>query len=229
MEESTDKRWLGLNGRAREQLEMRDYSKKPAQAGDYLDASHPAAINIPGVELFHRQIHQQQHRGFFGEFARQGEVPFWPTQWATARMFRDTAKGFHIHPPHIPEGEQASAWFKKLFVENPADHSLRPYAEEQWDLMFFVQGIAELILVDERAGMPRAQLRCLIDGDDRPGRNNAAIVIPPGVAHAIRSASSTDLIMVYGTSTRFDPANEGRIASGLESPDLPADWQAYIQ
>jgi len=229
MEESTDKRWHGLAQSARARLEIRDYSDKPAQAGDYLDADNPLPIGIPGVEIFRRQIHQQQHRGFFGELAREGEIPFWPRQWATARMFRDTAKGFHIHPPHIPAGEDAAAWFDKVFAADPADRPPPPYAMEQWDVMFFIQGIAEMILVDERAGMPRAHLRVIIDGDDRPGRNNAAIVIPPGVAHAIRSASSTDLIMVYGTSTTFDPANEGRIASGIESPGLPPDWQAYMR
>ena len=225
MEESTDKRWQGLSESARSKLEIRDYSDKPVRASDYFDSSHPAKIEIPGVQVFFRQIHQQDHRGFFGELAREGELPFWPKQWATARMFRDSAKGFHIHPPHIPDGEDPAAWFEKIF----AGQTKAPYDKEQWDVMFFIQGIAEMILVDERAGMPRRQLRCLIDGDDRPGANNAAIVIPPGVAHAIRSASSTDLVMVYGTSTTFDPANEGRIASGIEKALLPKDWQAYLE
>ena len=84
MEESTDKRWRGLSESARAQLEIRDYSDKPAQAGDFIDPAHPATVSIPGVEIFHRQVHQQHHRGFFGEFAREGEIPFWPKQWATA-------------------------------------------------------------------------------------------------------------------------------------------------
>ena len=225
MEESTDKRWAGLSEGARARLEIRDYSNKPARAGDYLDGENPAEIEIPGVQIFRRQVHQQDHRGFFGELARRGEIPFWPRQWATARMFRDTAKGFHIHPPHIPAGEEPAGWFEKI-----AAGTAEPiYEQEQWDVMFFVQGIAEMLLVDERAGLPRRQLRCLIDGDDRPGSNNAAIIIPPGVAHAIRSASSTDLIMIYGTSTTFDPANEGRIASGIEKAPLPRNWQDYLE
>ena len=170
-------------------------------------------------------MHQQPHRGFFGELAREGELPFWPKQWATARMFGDSAKGFHIHPPHIPDGEEPAAWFEKIFT---AKEATPPYELEQWDVMFFVQGIAEMILIDERAGMPREQLRCLIDGDDRPGVNNVAIVIPAGVGHAIRSASSGDLTMVYGTSTIFDPDNEGRIASGIEKAPLPDDWEQYL-
>ena len=229
MQESTDKRWLGINNIARSQLEIRDYSQKPLLAADFLNPDHPAQINIPGAQLIQRQIHPQHHRGFFGEFARHGDLPFWPNQWSTARMFRDTAKGFHIHPPHIPAGEDPTSWFQKLFASTNPDLTLPPYSKEQWDVMFFVQGIAEMILVDERSGMPRNQLRCLINGDDRPGNNNAAIIIPPGVAHAIRSASSTDLIMVYGTSTTFSPDNEGRIASNIERADLPADWQSYLE
>ena len=52
MEESTDKRWQGLTESARDQLEIRDYSDKPALAGDYIDPDHPASIDIPGVEIF---------------------------------------------------------------------------------------------------------------------------------------------------------------------------------
>ena len=157
------------------------------------------------------------------------EISMWPRQWATARMFAGTAKGFHIHPPHIPEGTTAEAWFRRLFVEEPKNYSLRPYHREQWDVMFFVQGNVEMILVDERAGLPRRVMRFIIRGDDQRGPNNAGVVIPAGVAHALRSEGSHDTIMVYGTTTMFNPAFEGRIAADLESAHLPADWQAYIE
>ena len=63
---------------------------------------------IPGVEIFARTIHPQRHRGLFGEFARRDEgtlarIGLWPQQWSAARMFAQTAKGFHIHPPSVPE------------------------------------------------------------------------------------------------------------------------------
>jgi hypothetical protein len=35
--------------------------------------------------------------------------------------------------------------------------------------------------------------------------------------------------MVYGTSTTFVPANEGRIASSVEAAPLPAVWQEYLE
>src|SRR5690606_29013860 len=104
-----------------------------------------AEVWIPGVELFHRRIFNQRHRGFFGEFVREeegllAEIGLWPSQWATARMFAGTAKGFHIHPPSIPDGTSPADWFQRLFVQEPQNYSLRPYDREQWDVMFFVQG-----------------------------------------------------------------------------------------
>jgi dTDP-4-dehydrorhamnose 3,5-epimerase-like enzyme len=142
-------------------------------------------------------------------------------------MYANTAKGFHIHPPSIPEGMDAAEWFQKLFGETPANYELRPYDREQWDVMFFVQGTLEMLLVDERAGMDRRVMRLLVDGDDQPGPNNVGVVIPAGVAHALRAEGARDVIMVYGTSTTFDPAFEGRIASSIESAPLPEEWNKY--
>ena len=116
---------------------------------------------IPGVEIFARTIYPQRHRGAFGELARRDEgilaqIGFWPNQWSAARMFAWTAKGFHIHPPSIPEGTSAAEWMRRLFLDEPQNYSLRRYAEEQWDVMFVVQGVAEMILHDVRAGLPCA-------------------------------------------------------------------------
>ncbi|MEZ5327114.1 MAG: hypothetical protein R3F19_18860 [Verrucomicrobiales bacterium] len=238
-------RWRGLKRSAQAALELRDYSAgSPAEqlATTGLEVGRlvsgrkeleAADAWIPGVEIVPRTIYQQRHRGFFGEFARQeqgivGRLGLWPRQWATARMFAGTAKGFHIHPPAIPDGEQPEAWFRKLFIDEPDNVALRPYDREQWDVMFFIQGMIEMLLVDERAGLPRRVMRFVIFGDDLPGANNAGVVIPAGVAHALHCTSSGDCIMVYGTSTTFDPLAEGRIASGIETKHLPDDWRAFI-
>ena len=94
--------------------------------------------------------------------------------------------------------------------------------------MFFVQGRAEMILREARAGLPPRTMRLFIDGDDHRGPNNAAVVIPPGVAHAVRVEGSEDLIMVYGTSTSFRAEFEGRIASEVETASLPEPWQRFL-
>jgi dTDP-4-dehydrorhamnose 3,5-epimerase-like enzyme len=235
--------WKGLTESARAQLKQRDYQVKNlgerlattgVEAGELVNADRSQLKWIPGVEVFARRIYPQRHRGFFGEFARRGEgilgkIGLWPRQWATATMFAGTAKGFHIHPPSIPEETEPVAWFRKLFVESPEDYALRRYEFEQWDVMFFVQGNVEMLLVDERAGMERRVMRFIIEGDDQRGSNNIALVIPAGVAHALRAEGARDVIMVYGTSTAFDPAFEGRIASDIESAPLPEDWQKYVE
>ncbi|MEM7147768.1 MAG: hypothetical protein AAF591_21875 [Verrucomicrobiota bacterium] len=238
--------WQGLRPEARKQLEIRDYSAgdlaerlttSGVPASELLapDAQSSLADTwIPGVDFIPRTVYQQKGRGYFAEFARQSEGPLadiglWPKQWATALMHRDSAKGFHIHPPHIPADTTPADWFKKLYLEDPRNTALRPYDHEQWDVMFFTTGISEMILVDEREGLPRNIMRFTIDGDSRPGPNNAAVIIPAGVAHALRSIGNSDLIMVYGTSTTFDPAFEGRIASSIEDTPLPKDWSDYLK
>jgi dTDP-4-dehydrorhamnose 3,5-epimerase-like enzyme len=238
--------WQGLSEEAQEALVLRDYA--PLTFSDQLtavgvEAGKLAAADrtnaeirelwIPGVEIFPRTIHHQRYRGLFGEFVRRDEgilarIGFWPAQWANARMFAQTAKGFHIHPPSIPKGTKPADWMRRLFVEEPENYSLRRYADEQWDVMFFVQGVAEIILRDLRAGQPTRTMRFFIDGDNHPGRNNVGIVVPPGVAHAIRVESSEDVVMVYGTSTSFQPEFEGRIASEVETAALPESWGRFL-
>ena len=71
-------------------------------------------------------------------------------------------------------------------------------------------------------------MRFFIDGDNHQSSNNAGVVVPPGVAHAIRVEGSEDVIMVYGTSTVFHPEFEGRIASEVESAELPEAWREFL-
>jgi len=238
-----DNLWQGLSAEMRSLLSTRDYktgdlAQQLATAGVEAGILVTAGAQlrdawIPGVEIFPRTIYPQRHRGLFGEFVRRDEgilarIGFWPKQWATARMFAQTAKGFHIHPPSLPERTTAEEWMRRQFVDEPENFALRRYAEEQWDVMFFVQGRVEILLHDVRAGLPRRTMRLWIDGDNHRGANNAGIVVPAGVAHAIRVEGSEDAIMVYGTSTSFRPDFEGRIASEVETSVLPESWQRFL-
>jgi dTDP-4-dehydrorhamnose 3,5-epimerase-like enzyme len=238
--------WTGLNDAGQAELTARDYKvrsfvQRVTEIG--VEACELAALDprkpdttrvwIPGVEIFSRQIHPQRHRGIFGEFVRRDEgilarIGFWPKQWANARMFAGSAKGFHIHPPSIPSGTTAQKWLRRLFITEPGKYSLRRYDEEQWDVMFFVQGRSEMILRDVRAGLPSRTMRFFVDGDNHRGQNNVGVVVPPGVAHAIRVEGSEDVIMVYGTSVIFHPEFEGRIASEIETAPLPESWQKFL-
>ena len=238
--------WQGIDAGVRDALKPRDYrsgssARELSQRG--VDASELVAADrneseikeawIPGVEIFARKIYAQRHRGVFGEFVRRDEgvlarVGLWPKQWSAARMFANTAKGFHVHPPSIPEDSLAADWLRRVFVDEPKNYSLRRYEEEQWDVMFFLQGRVEVILCDVRAGFPRRVMRFFVDGDNCRSNNNVGIVIPPGVAHAIRVEGTEDVIMVYGTSTVFHPEFEGRIASQIETAELPKTWQEFL-
>ena len=143
-------------------------------------------------------------------------------------MSPQTAKGLHVHPSSTPGGTPPADWLRRCFVEEPANYSLRRYGDEQWDVMFFVQGVAEMILRDVRMGLPPRTMRFFVDGDNHRSDNNVGIVIPPGVAHAIRAEGAEDVIMVYGTSTSFHPEFEGRIASEIETAELPEAWREFL-
>jgi dTDP-4-dehydrorhamnose 3,5-epimerase-like enzyme len=239
--------WQGVTVKAQSGLVTRDYApqsfadrlaRSGIEAGKLATADRTAAevreAWIPGVEIFSRTIHHQRHRGVFGEFVRRDDglmekIGFWPAQWANARMFAQTAKGFHVHPPSIPKGTTPEDWHRRLFVKEPENYALRRYSEEQWDVMFFVQGVAEMILRDVRAGMPARTMRFFVDGDNHPGADNVGIVVPPGIAHAIRVEGSEDVIMVYGTSTWFHPEFEGRIGSEVETSVLPESWAKFLK
>ena len=241
--EVSNNRWRGLNSAARDRLEARDYSKSllaervctcGADVSELiLGQTELVDVWIPGVELFQRRVFHQKGRGYFSELTRLNEgtlerIGLAPQQWASSLMHRDSAKGFHVHPPYVPQNAVPDNWFQEIFLNNPDDFNRRPYSLEQWDVMFFLTGICEIILVDERQGLTRRMMRFTIHGDSKPGANNAAVVIPPGVAHALRSIGNEDLIMVYGTSTTFNPDWEGRIESGIELAPLPPDWVAYL-
>jgi dTDP-4-dehydrorhamnose 3,5-epimerase-like enzyme len=246
MSRHKDDLWQGIDAGARGDLNARDYragsfGHELSQRG--VDASELAAADrsqceiqeawIPGVEIFARKVHAQRHRGIFGEFVRRdegilGQIGLWPRQWSAARMFAGTAKGFHVHPPSIPEGSDPVDWLRRLYIDEPENYAPRQYGKEQWDVMFFIQGRVEVILYDIRAGLPRRMMRFFVDGDNHRGGSNVGVVIPPGVAHAIRAEGAEDVVMVYGTSTVFHPEFEGRIASEVEIAALPESWRKFL-
>src|SRR4029450_11308595 len=238
--------WQGIDPGAQNALTPRDYrtasfaeelAQRGVDAGQLVvaDKSEPEIKEawIPGVEIFGRKIHPQRHRGFFGEFIRRDEgilaqIGLWPKQWSAARMFSGTAKGFHVHPPSIPENCDPVDWLRRLYIDEPDKYSLRRYDEEQWDVMFFAQGRIEMILYDIRAGLPRRAMRLFVDGDNHRSDNNVGVIVPSGVAHAVRVEGTEDVIMVYGTSTVFRPDFEGRVASDVETAVLPESWQKFL-
>src|SRR6478735_6147362 len=153
MNNSETSLWLGVSEAARNALTARDYKAGSlAQLIAYsgIDASELAAADrsrpevkrawIPGVEIFPRKIHSQRHRGVFGEFVRRDEgilarIGLWPKQWSAARMFAQSAKGFHLHLLFFKDDATTEKWLRRLFMRAPQNYSLRRYDDEQWDVM----------------------------------------------------------------------------------------------
>lgn len=237
--------WNGIYDSVLSSIDTRDYErlsllKRISTVGaegrelttnrEELERSHAW---IPGVEIFPRKIFSQKERGYFSELIKFDhgilhEIGLYPKQWSSALMYRGSAKGFHIHPPIIPVGYEAEDWFRELFLPKPMNYTRRLYDLEQWDVMFFLTGVSEVVLVDERKGLDRRVMRFSISGDFSAGTDHVALVIPPGVSHALKNIGSDDVIMVYGTSTTFKPEYEGRISSSIEDSRLPDEWMQYL-
>src|SRR6266496_2342848 len=133
--------WQGIDPIARGAISSRDYrtaslAQELSQRGVYAGGLAAADRSqreiqeawIPGVEIFPRKVYSQRHRGLFGEFVRRDEgilarIGLWPKQWSAARMFTRTAKGFHVHPPSIPEDTTAADWLRRLFIDEPDNYS----------------------------------------------------------------------------------------------------------
>ena len=118
-------------------------------------------------------------------------------------------------------------WLRRLFVRSPENYSLRRYDDEQWDVMFFLQGTVEMICAMCVPAFPSAS--CV--------SSSMAIIIAAATMSewSFHPASRTpfawkaaeDVIMVYGTSTIFQPEFEGRIVSDVESAELPESWRKF--
>jgi len=71
-----------------------------------------------------------------------------------------TAKGFTCIRPAF-QRTRLQRLVRRLFIDEPDNYSLRRYDDEQWDVMFFLQGRAEMILCDVRGGFPSASCASL--------------------------------------------------------------------
>ena len=94
------------------------------------------------------------------------------------------------------------------------------YHRRQTDYWVAVSGMFQTALVDLRADSKTFGVRnTLYVGSLRPWR----LLIPPGVAHGYKVLGSDPGVLVYLTSEKYDPADEGRIA--YNDPDLAYDWE----
>jgi dTDP-4-dehydrorhamnose 3,5-epimerase len=94
------------------------------------------------------------------------------------------------------------------------------YHQRQTDYWVVAAGMFQMALVDLRADSKTFGARnTMYVGSLRPWR----LLIPPGVGHGYKVLGSVPGVLVYLTSQKYDPADEGRIA--YNDPDLAYDWE----
>ena len=94
------------------------------------------------------------------------------------------------------------------------------YHQRQTDYWVAVSGMFQVALVDLRADSKTFGARnTLYVGALRPWR----LLIPPGVGHGYKVLGGEPGILVYLTSQKYDPSDEGRIA--YNDPDVAYDWE----
>lgn len=94
------------------------------------------------------------------------------------------------------------------------------YHQRQTDYWVVAAGMFQVALVDLRADSATFGARnTLYVGSLRPWR----LLIPPGVGHGYKVLGGDPGVLVYLTSHKYDPADEGRLA--YNDPDLAYDWE----
>ena len=94
------------------------------------------------------------------------------------------------------------------------------YHRHQTDLWVPVQGMFQVALVDLRSeSLTFGFKNTMYVGTLRPWQ----ILIPPGIGHGYKVIGSSDAMLVYGTSSFYNPKDEGRI--GYDDPKIRYDWE----
>ena len=92
----------------------------------------------------------------------------------------------------------------------------------QWDVWFFVSGMAQAVMHDLRPKSPTAgRTDVLYMGERRP----LVVAIPPLVAHGYRVLGSEPCGLIYHTTEHYDPADPDEERIPHDDPRIGFDWQ----
>ena len=91
----------------------------------------------------------------------------------------------------------------------------------QWDVWFFLSGMAQAVLHDLREGSPTAgRTQVLYMGTQNP----VVVAIPPFVAHGYRVLGVEPAALVYHTTERYDPTQPDEERIPFDDPRIGFDW-----
>ena len=91
----------------------------------------------------------------------------------------------------------------------------------QWDMWFFVRGMAQVVLYDLRPESPtHRQTNVVVMGERAPG----LLAIPIGVAHGYRVLGNEPAGLLYHTTEAYDQADPDEERIPFDDPTIGFDW-----
>lgn len=133
-------------------------------------------------------------------------------------------RGYFLEIARLGEGLAAAMPLADIQVSSalsyPGTIKAFHYHKRQTDYWVVAAGMFQVALVDLRADSKTFGVRNTIYiGSLRPWR----LLIPPGVGHGYKVLGGEPGVLVYLTSQKYDPADEGRIA--YNDADIAYDWE----
>ena len=92
---------------------------------------------------------------------------------------------------------------------------------KQDDLWYVVDGMARVVLYDQRDGSPpHGETQVVYAGEDNP----VLILIPAGVAHGYQVLGSKPVLLFYHTTESYDPSDPDEERIPFDDPTIGFDW-----
>lgn len=92
----------------------------------------------------------------------------------------------------------------------------------QWDVWFFVSGMAQTVLYDLREAAPtHGRTQVIYMGERHP----RVVAIPPGVAHGYRVLGAEPAALLYHTTEHYDPADPDEYRIPFDDAAIGFDWR----
>ncbi len=93
--------------------------------------------------------------------------------------------------------------------------------QKQDDLWYVVDGMARVVLYDQRPGSPtQGETQVIYAGEDNP----VLILIPQGVAHGYQVLGNKPVILFYHTTESYDPQAPDEERIPFDDPSIGFDW-----
>lgn len=93
--------------------------------------------------------------------------------------------------------------------------------QRQDDLWYVVDGMARVVLYDQRPDSPsEGETQVIYAGEDNP----VLIVIPQGVAHGYQVLGNKPVVLFYHTTESYDPQAPDEERIPFDDPRIGFDW-----